>query len=745
MWLRRGVLNFFCTLPAIFLLSISCAIAESPSISEISPMEGWAGTSETAGTLVKITGYGFDDPRNLEVEFSGGVTSPVVMSDLFELVGSFGSEGGQTLAPGELEIPIQIAYVGDAEGFAWGQLWVTHGGGLSIFLAEGIFKRNIIDDGLLHPGGVTGLYSKSEVFVSDSVAGNIRTYDYYEKDFKYSFGGQYLEYPVAIDVSNDGILYVVDNRTPTLQPQSIFVFDVSGEATFDHEIQLPSSSFRPIDIEYYDLSKTLYVLALKGNNDAAILKHSAEHGWQKPIFLPLRARAWGLAMGQGEKVFVSIEPTPDASGSPSRVLMLNSSGQIETMFDRFDVGREARGLAVLPYGIGSIYVVDSALNFVREFEPAEERSIYVHVPPGARSGPLTIRNKFGGSEIDFDVLDESNTFGGLIKAEVTQGLASYPLVRGKETLVWVMMDGMFGNTSLDDARIVVNSPTGTRRIKHVDHVELDTDKNISILHFHIDNYFIRDEGTYNLEVEINRGDQVAVSHELGAFEYFDVRGINIAVIKLTGTRSEDWAGENYDFNWFDNAAFYRAMRVVRSRLPTANVSYRFVNSAANIVLAGGLNEVEADALDFEIGSLMGSAEFAGGWRPNAVVAFVDPNYWNLSKVAGYRGKSYIVMPGVTREFSRTLAHELGHKFGLVPRSQSNYFDTNGGHSNNPSLAKEKSLDGFEVVVWDPILDTLSPADQISSMMHSQGGNFFESLDGEGKHLDYHFLFERLRK
>ena len=92
------------------------------------------------------------------------------------------------------------------------------------------FSRYIGDFGygrgaLLNPMGL--VYSDNKLFVADAGNGRIAVYDDYG-NYQFSFGEEYLEYPAAVSVAPDGLVWVADQEL-----DRIFVFSPGGRLIYE--------------------------------------------------------------------------------------------------------------------------------------------------------------------------------------------------------------------------------------------------------------------------------------------------------------------------------------------------------------------------------------------------------------------------------------------------------------------------------------------------------------------------------
>ena len=356
----------------------------------------------------------------------------------------------------------------------------------------------------------------------------------------------------------------------------------------------------------------------------------------------------------------------------------------------------------------------------------------------------------GADERNFTVFAETLPPITLDHVEITQGLATYPCILGKQTLIWASFQGIFGHPTADEAEVIVSQNGRVKKRKSYSHARIELDKNRSFVHFHIDDFDVRRPGTFQFDVRFRRSDQEIASWRSPECEFIDTRNLSILFVKLTDQPEENWANRPADpFGWFDPNGFYQGIRTVSRVFPVNNASYQFAQSRYTSILENGLKDFEVNDLVYTLQRVISdfTDPTGSGWKPTRVVGLFDPRLSNLRAAAISVGNA-IVLPFHIRHWGGTLAHELGHTYDLVPHTQPNHHYHDGDHSKNILLDQELGIGGTPPTAWNSLTDILTPAEKTNSLMTLQGGTdqgFFESKAPGGEPLCYHHLVGQLKK
>jgi DNA-binding beta-propeller fold protein YncE/PKD repeat protein len=752
--MKTKVCLYLFVILSISLLPIRPGTAASPpNIASLSPSAGWTGTTSTNGTLVKIKGTGFEaDPGANDVRFTDGSGSQTIQAHvewsaaagaLYKpdlLLGSPGS------ALGQLDNPWDISVDKDN-----GDVYVVNLNNqrIEVFNKAGAPLR-MVGAGTLGLPWSVALDQNKNIYVSDRSSSHGKGIIVFtgRGDFRKTIGGSDLQEPRDLAVDSGGSVYIIDQGVGQAR---LVKFDNAGNKV--------SETDGPAALKFYNLESLALepagtALYLADNTNKAVYKYNqalelqgiwrSETDWGFPAYL---APEGGISVDWQGFVYVPF--------GGALVAKVSSAGQLVAEIDLGTTGVHARFAFIDSYK--RLFASDSTTcQCVRVFSPVDSGELWVRVPPGARTGPVKVTTPAGSAlSAPFTVFTASGT-PILEKLEVTQGLASYPFVSGKETLVWVKVKGLFGDPSQDVATIWVVLPGAPVGLAYnFSHLKYDYQAKTTELHYHLPAELNKHSGKYQFEVLLKRGNTTIVNQTLTK-TFYPTKERAIAFFRFSDVPPESWKVQDA-FPWFDMQTFLHGLATFRRVFPLhpGEVTPYFGEGIYADFLRDGIQEEEKSEVtrlvklarnqwyESEYKVHLFSGLLDGDWR------VLGANGW--APYGGEVSSAFLYKPsGSIYTWGKTFAHEVGHNYDLVPEGKSNYDPTQklpGGdplhHSKNQMLNNE---DGAPVMVWNSIQDTILPGGQVGSIMGYNGSgednSIFESRF-ENENVDYHVLFGKL--
>jgi hypothetical protein len=750
-----------------FLSCLFCPVfAEIPplTITSVSPTAGWASSlAKDDGTWVKISGTGFDAAVIDQVLFSGtsGGTVPVPKSSIIvksegaffetdKIIGATGTGQGQFLKAWDVAVDR-----------ATGEIYVvdTSNHKVEVFTKSGVWLRDfeMSERGvnlLENPYGIA-LDSKDGAYVSRREAmsytqGLVRFFK--DGTFEYRFeSDRNCKDPQDIEVDSKGDVYYIDAGKMVVKkitPAKKINTDPDVRFTITGPSTKPFQGLRSISID--EKNNRLYVLdSIADTIYVYDLAGTFQETWDKDtkkINLPHDFHPTYSSVDDGGSLYVQ---------SSATVMKISPSGESVSLL-QFD------NLEILPGELrtidadNGIYAVDSTYHSVRRYRPiVHNEEIWVRVPAGAKTGPITVKRTTPGSEAssgEFTVLEVSPKVS-IDKVEITQGIWSYPFVAGKETLVWAKISGIFGDPARDKAILSFTDPYGVKRYLDADHITYNWNDKTSIIHFHVPVWHIQDSGTYNFAIDLKRdGHALVVPGWDNSKVFTGKKGLSLVLVKFTNVRESEWTSGD-PFPWYDDYTFLYSIETLKRVFPidAQGVRYYFGSSKYIDYTGDGISKDEQTQLSVEMRKVFNEAYIntksdhavgflyiprsseptAGGWA--------DPKHWDV--IVGFYKRSDNL--GTT---GAILSHELAHNYDVIAQDAYNYADNpNKYHSKNDDLSKE---DGQPIYPWNPITDDLgkNPHFMPVSLMGlgvspSDDEMFLESLN-DGHKLEYYTIFDR---
>ena len=751
----------------LLLLALPLTLAHAAPAPTFSPSVGWAGTTSTNGTRVRILGAGFAaDPQANQVFFFNGAKASIIANtpnDLrYQATGVIGSPGS---GPGELQGPNTVAV--DADG----NVYVANAANarVEVFNSTGNYVRQLGND--LNLASVYGvavdntrkrLYLSGQKFTSGTGgASDWQNWVYglsLATDpalvFQAMTGTNVPSLGMAINEST-GDLYVASRCTihkyapdgtnrgdlpppPVVCPQ----LDKWGLA-FDQKAQIlyvPHGSLvlvyrNDIPERTFDTGHTLYGIAVD---------------WQGYIYVAHDLGRYRLAKydSEGTRITEVDERLPGVQDFDYLGIAVNANKRIHAVTSSPD-----------------------PCECVRLFSPADSSELLVTVPPGAQTGKITVQTPTTTltSEASFTVLTALEPVAVNL-VEITQGVWSYPLIWMKDTLAYIRVTGFFGHPAFDTALVRFTTPhippsPPTSIDLHPDHFVYDTSggKTDTLIHFHVPAtvYELR-YNNYDLHVEAwRKGQQLVPPDQQNRHIILEsTNPLNILFVKFTDVPEDMWDQVN-PFAWFDMNTFFHGIATLKRTFPAKTMlpglNYRIVDAPPTDLVTNLTDKTRRNELRVLAKQTLNDylAVPYQAFRPTRVIGLVDNARYPGTGPLGWSTADSAVTffsrnQGNIRQWGELVAHELGHTYGLVPPGKPNYVQVESGdHSSNQNLSQEQ---GAPITPWNALTDRLLTGNESLAMMRSGGVPdsdrvFFESrFRGalpDYVDVDYHLLFDAL--
>jgi hypothetical protein len=605
------------------------------------------------------------------------------------------------------------------------------------------------------------------VYVSDvaSLAGDRIAVLSKSGTFVGSIGVGTVEFPQDLAVGGDGSIYVIDGgigveRFNKLRNDGTRVYSIEGPADNPFEsligiaLENPSSTTETrIYLTDYR-TRTIYIYSSSG--DYIDQWHlTADLGYPDYVTPGHVAVDWeGFVYVQMSDTVAKIDPSGPRVQEVVDITLLPTAD-----FSTIDVNK-------------IIYAVDAnpTHNFVKTFVPTDTEELLVYVPAGAVTGPIAVtRLDPAGDETvrsrdDFTVLTE-DTPVTIEEIEITQGLATYSFIAGKETLVWADLDGLFGHPTRDRAELSITSPSGIVTTHEASHFIHNFDRRYSSteVHFHVPSRDIDDAGSYRFEVTFQRDGSTIDTPWVQEPGFDGTKGVELVFVKFTDVINGLWNIED-PFPWFNMRDFLYGISTFQRAFPVHphEVSVHFVEGkyldyivdrVQYTSLDGGLSDI--DRLVVDTRQALNNFESDGCHDCiQRCIGLLDPTLMTgrylafapFNQPVAVTPFTHDIDGGRSHNWGSTLSHELGHTLGLVPEGNANHDPSDPNHhSINDLLYNE---DGLPFQIWSSVLDRFIPAGTAAPMMfYAGGGNddlyFFEN-HYDGEEVDYPFLIRKFR-
>jgi hypothetical protein len=771
---------------------VSGAGAAPVFISSFTPTRGWAGNAndDESGTVVRIRGQNFDSvPENNEVFFSSsGSGFPNVKAKVkdtlpqganYAFKRAIGSPG---TAPGELRL------IGDRRSIVvvGSEIFVANTGNhrVEVFGTDGSFKR-VIPISVVHTHPVDGSVSlvtispgpraiaidaKGNLYLSGRYGPFGEAVGVFDKNgkFKAFIGAGTIKMAGDIGV-NDKHLYVLDDGPGAGFPK-VVVFDLLGskigsfsgvDEGWGANVRIavdPRGSLTnsPLDAVFY----------VSDRNNKAVYKYNFSIPFLKKFTFTQATDMGRIAVDKDGFLYVDL----DDKG----IVKVDSNGKLTTTV------LAATGLTNPLRTIDqskNLYLVDTTVGgcgCIKVYAPSPSGELIVFVPHGAKTGPIgVVRQTPSGPDKGFSldsfvVLEQLQAIS-VDRVEISQGVSTYPLVAGKQTLVCVQIDGKFGHPQNDKTQLMITKPNGTSIKRSADRVLPGATCDIidfgvaagTTVHFYVPGKDVAAPGEYEFALRIER------SHKLikpwkkpwtKKLKFHKTNERSLLFVKVSDVPNAQWA-QRAPFPWFDMTAFLRGIETFKRQYPVDDrgVDIRFAPGLHKPFLVNGLQSGEEGWLHTAVFDALWHWQLnkVAGFEPHNVVGLIDSAI-NHTPAAGYTyGVKTVIVSFKKSGWGSTLSHEVGHTLDLVAAGQANYVQSkNGspsgaGHSMNITLAKEdKTGDGLPILAWNANTDAVLGASQAFSLMSPSAGTpydherFFESRF-KGSVVDYHVVCAKL--
>ena len=681
--------------------------AHAMRLDSFTPSGGWAGDrgNPRSGTIVRITGDEFDpNPRNNVVTFSDASGEPIpgvaattlasypegTQYELGLLMGAPGSALGELDKPQDVAVDDETSHI-----FVVNQ----QNNRIEVFDQEGTPVRHIGASDLGIPWGVA-LGPDDNVYVSDvaSLAGDRIAVLSKSGTFVGSIGVGTVEFPQDLAVGGDGSIYVIDGgigveRFNKLRNDGTRVYSIEGPADNPFEsligiaLENPSSTTETrIYLTDYQ-TRTIYIYSSSG--DYIDQWHlSADLGYPDYVTPGHVAVDWeGFVYVQMSDTVAKIDPSGPRVQEVVDIPLLPTAD-----FSTIDVNK-------------IIYAVDAnpTHNFVKTFVPTDTEELLVYVPAGAVTGPIAVtRLDPAGDETvrsrdDFTVLTE-DTPVTIEEIEITQGLATYSFIAGKETLVWADLDGLFGHPTRDRAELSITSPSGIVTTHEASHFIHNFDRRYSSteVHFHVPSRDIDDAGSYRFEVTFQRDGSTIDTPWVQEPGFDGTKGVELIFVKFTDVINGLWNIED-PFPWFNMRDFLYGISTFQRAFPVHphEVSVHFVEGkyldyivdrVQYTSLDGGLSDI--DRLVVDTRQALNNFESDGCHDCiQRCIGLLDPTLMTgrylafapFNQPVAVTPFTHDIDGGRSHNWGSTLSHELGHTLGLVPEGNANHDPSDPNH------------------------------------------------------------------
>jgi len=729
--LKKHARLAFLTLLIILSYGVTTELKAAVELSGFSPSAGWAGTNDFNGTRVVINGSGFDvDRDNNQVLFSNNIAAKVLSALpkdqnylLHKTIGQSGSQDGGLDNPWDVAVDdIGNVYVANSLNRR-----------IEVYDRRGDFVRNNYHQ-LNNPTRVAINNAGQRIYVVDAELGG-PTAGLRIVAYQLSGGLPVAEISLGSGVpARDGI--TVDESTGAVYYQNL---KFNSNLQYQRELDLPLGSSFVVSNAFHQGTQTLLIL----DNNSRVLRYKND-SLDSEFSITVQGEAYDLEVDFKGDIYVSSNTFGLAS--PIRKL----DGATGKLIARFGNPNEvATGIAVdsntMLYGA---FPVDGC-QCIEVFAPSGSEQLIVAVPPGAVDGLITVTTPEGTTDSVkiFKVLDDEGPVT-LDKFEVTQGLETNPLVRGKETLMYLRFNGRFGDPGRDSVSFQVTDPNGKQLLIGFplgwDDIRYDDRNNKTTVMLHIPR--LSSTGDHEFFASANHGGtsiaQVSVTRRV-----YEVKGFPLLFVKFDSPEEEGSPAQPYE--WFDTRTFLSAIDLLKRVLPVEpnELTYNFHETLSSNHEKLGADLSDDAETDIGRAYIRGVTSNIGAhyadktaFRPEKTVGLVDaairPENVNITGWAGFGSDSACTFftadqGGGLEGWAKTLAHELGHTLKQVAKGKKNYikFEAKGGdnHTKNITLENEK---GAPITAWNPITDGLIGAESAVSIM-SWGSSprdmaFFES-------------------
>lgn len=727
------------------------------------PKVGWAGTTSYDGTLVRIRDQNFDEnPARNEVFFhqnqKASVVSLTPKEAQYLLKLAFGGIGS---CPGEFYFPTDLATDSTDQTYVVNKV-TGENGRVDIFSKDGIYVKSVGKNDLWIPYGIA-LDSQGDIYVSEetkSGQGRIAVFSS-NGGFKFQRGvGTLSTDPRGLAVDDQGNIYVADAGK-----SMVFKLDADGIGVTS--LSPSGDPFQsPRDVAFDSTSGKVYITDPSANAIQIFQNDIYSEKWhygRKSV----RSKELGATDPWGDGL--AVEPFSIAIDAAGNLLVifdvgifkLNNIGSLISAAIPSEIspsGKLDNPISVALNSAGELVVLDNTnLPCVKVYQPIDYQELLVHVPLGAETGPISVIKPTGTltSDDNFEVLriaepSEDANIPAVLKVELTQGVASYPFVTEKETLLWAHIKGYFGHPTQDAAMVQIIKPDGSKYKQLVKTFTQDISKGVTIAKFHIPNDVTRrgKYGEYEIKVRFTRDGQLILGQSDWSIKktFYDVKPLSLLFVKFTNIPDTQWGQQN-PFSWFLPVPFFEGVATIRRTFPINNLAYHFHPGVYLPELVGGvqdkseMNQLTDRALDI----LKDFRDNKPDVHIDRVVGLISPNI--PVPVNGWAWHHACITPLAyvypKYFWGGLLAHEVGHTYHLVPADQDNHDPQDpGNHSKNQTLVNEE---GAPITVWSSIEDIFLEAKDAYSIMAQnvspQDYNcFFESRSTQGNNLDYHYLF-----
>ncbi|MDH3638292.1 MAG: SBBP repeat-containing protein [Gammaproteobacteria bacterium] len=602
------VLALLCVLAAF-----DVAIAQYElEIDSFNPSVGWAAATGDAksGTLIKITGKNFDPASaNNEVLFSGAPGSKPVQASVkasnpsgsnYAYETAFGSPGS---ALGELKGVGPIAFDPDN-----GDRYVVNifNRRIEVFDKAGKPVRQLGATSVHVPRGIA-VDQKGNVYVS----GEFKTpaadgVGVFEKSANFALkrfiGKGVLKRAGDLGIDDRGYLYVLDYRAGPAVPK-LFLFDAAGQVEFSFSDPFWGAHLRIAVDPSVDAKSSSHLFYISDRHNKAVYKYDT--------FVPLLDKWKFPKASTVGRVAVDWEGTVYVDLGDAGIAKLDKSGKpTSTVIPSLNLANPP--LRTIDKD-KQIYLTETfgsnACECVKVYTQPRNAELWVRVPAGAKTGPITVKRRYSwGQQVSDTSKDSFVVLDGLpapsvAKLEVTQGLGSYPFITNKDTLVWAKLNGIFGHPVSDWAKLQVTTPTKKVFEQSADHYTYDFSNKKTYVHYHLPAAKVDATGKYAFKVTLGRSSQW--KHAWSDTKSFhNTKGLNLLFVKYTDVQNKQWSVKD-PAPWFDTRTFLYGIDTFSRTfpIPTNGTNAHFATMQYKDYIPGGVTDSELQKIGNDVKAL----------------------------------------------------------------------------------------------------------------------------------------------
>ena len=735
---------------AAALMVYSQSASAALQVDGFSPSAGWAGTNLDNGTQVSIRGSGFSSvPESNRVFFSDNKEAKVIYAGQseYEYNSSFGSPGsnvGELDGIGPVAIDSQTGYRYVANKF---------NRRVEVFDGAGNPIRQIGSDTINVVRGVA-VRKNGDLLVSGDLLQNnqiVKGIGVYTKSSNYSLStiyciGEFEGNPGDLALDDRDYIYVIDN---TLNPNffsRVIWFDEAGEKI---------GSFSGIDENWGNMVRIAVdprAIPISSDRVFYISDSDSKRVIKYDTFVPLLA-TWSfpdadplgrVAVDKDGYVYVDL-------GSKGIVKLDENGQRIGTLLK--DLAFTSRPLRTVDAN-KALYMADTltGCECIKIYKPSNSFEIVVTVPPGAQTGPLTVKTQQEERKTTQSFTVFQITPVQVSHVEITQGIHTYPFITGKDTLVFIEFNGIFGHPTRDSATVVYTKPGQIGLVENVDYFKYNLSEKKTTAYYHCR---IRNDGQYTFKIHASRdqsGNLIPPDKREQSVPVNRTKDIHLYIVRFSDVDNDQW-DQKPPFPWFRMDNFLYGLESIKRIFPVdpRNVHWRMGAGKFVDYIGDGIDQKEFGDLLFEAQLLKNQASGKItriiGLADSALNITQNPRWFGAS----YKDRIFTPFSGGPVDLSKgtawgnALSHEIGHTYGLVADSQTNRDKQDKyPHSKNFTLEFE---DGGPVRPWNALTGLFVKPKLTKTVMSINvtwdGVTFFEN-QFDGKPVDYRIVFDQLK-